>query len=205
MKTLITASDVREYAKTGEKTMPVEAGAIITPAAWDEAKEMAIAILPGASEKTEGNINANSRTAEVDPGFLARVVGEVIACLQKAKLVPAADKDPCGLKLIRGEQVTYSGAVTGGLQDKVQTAELIGSQDSKQLAVRSVKLHDAVFPYETLADTTVHIITGTLECTVHGRQYRGSAGDSFFIPARQTVTLSTTGQATCSIVAPAAG
>ena len=203
MKTLITASEVRAFAKTGEKIMPVEEGAIITPAAWDEAKELAISIVTGASAKTT---SADSATGVVDPGFLAKVVGEVIACLQGTKLVqPAADTDPCGLKLIRQEQVTYSGAVTGGPEDKVQTAELVGSRDSRQIGVRSVKLDDAVFPYETLFDTTIHIVEGSLECTVHGRQYRGGAGDSFFVPARQKVTLSTTGRATCSIVAPVAG
>ena len=205
MKTLITAVEVRNFAKTGEKTLYVEAGSIITPAAWDEAKELAVSILTAQEKTAECYTERESKGNEVNPDFLARVVGEVIACLQQSKqaMPLQAETDPCGLKLIRGERLVFSGSVTGSPRDNIQVAEIVGSKESKQLSARIMKMEDTSFSRETVLDETVYIAEGILECTVNGKQYRGKAGDSFYIPAQQQVTISTPGKTICFVVTSA--
>ena len=205
MKTLITAVEVRNFAKTGEKTLYVEAGSIITPAAWDEAKELAVSILTAQEKTAECYTERESKGNEVNPDFLARVVGEVIACLQQSKqaMPLQAETDPCGLKLIRGEHLVYCGSVTGSPRDNIQVAEIVGSRDSKQLAARLMKMEDTSFLRETAFDEALYIVEGKMECTVNGKRYRGSAGDSFYIPAHQQITLSTQEKAVCFAVTSA--
>lgn len=202
MKTLITAADVRLYSKSGAGTMTVEAGAIITPAAWDEARELSIAIVTGAADKPAGGAPPERGGTHVDPAFLARVVEEVVTCLQGRQLAGmVADADPSGLRLIRQDRLAYAGMATGSRRDNVRYAEVTGPRHSSQLSVRSVKVADAAFAHEETTDAFVQILAGNLECTINGRKYQGGAGDSFFIPARQKVCLATQGQATCLIVA----
>ena len=194
MKALVTAAEVRTFAKTGSLVMTVNPGDIVTPAAWDEAKEIGVTIEYGA-EKTVAPVKPQEQQ-NVDAAFLAKVVNEVIACLQQSQgqLTLAVESDPCGLRLYRGDRLNYAG-------EQVKTAELVGNKESRSLSARLMKLQDTVFPYEAQTDQTLHIVEGKLECTVGGVVYRGVAGDSFFLPARHKVNLGTTSQAVCFVAA----
>ncbi len=194
MKALVTAAEVRTFAKTGSLVMTVNPGDIVTPAAWDEAKEIGVTIEYGA-EKTVAPVKPQEQQ-NVDAAFLAKVVNEVIACLQQSQgqLTLAVESDPCGLRLYRGDRLNYAG-------EQVKTAELVGNKESRSLSARLMKLQDTVFPYEAQTDQTLHIVEGKLECTVGGVVYRGVAGDSFFLPARSKVNLGTTSQAVCFVAA----
>lgn len=194
MKALVTAAEVRTFAKTGSLVMTVNPGDIVTPAAWDEAKEIGVAIEYGA-EKTATPVKPQEQQ-NVDAAFLAKVVNEVIACLQQSQgqLTLAVESDPCGLRLYRGDRLNYAG-------EQVKTAELVGNKESRSLSARLLKLQDTVLPYEAQTDQALHIVEGKLECTVGGVVYRGVAGDSFFLPARSKVNLGTTSQAVCFVAA----
>ena len=194
MKALVTAAEVRTFAKTGSLVMTVNPGDIVTPAAWDEAKEIGVTIEYGA-EKTVAPVKPQEQQ-NVDAAFLAKVVNEVIACLQQSQgqLTLAVESDPCGLRLYRGDRLNYAG-------EQVKTVELVGNKESRSLSARLMKLQDTVFPYEAQTDQTLHIVEGKLECTVGGVVYRGVAGDSFFLPARSKVNLGTTSQAVCFVAA----
>ena len=194
MKALVTAAEVRTFAKTGSLVMTVNPGDIVTPAAWDEAKEIGVTIEYGA-EKTVAPVKPQEQQ-NVDAAFLAKVVNEVIACLQQSQgqLKLAVESDPCGLRLYRGDRLNYAG-------EQVKTVELVGNKESRSLSARLMKLQDTVFPYEAQTDQTLHIVEGKLECTVGGVVYRGVAGDSFFLPARSKVNLGTTSQAVCFVAA----
>lgn len=194
MKALVTAAEVRTFAKTGSRVMTVNPGDIVTPAAWDEAKEIGIAIECGAI-KTAEPAKAQEQQ-NVDAAFLAKVVNEVIACLQQSqgRLTQAVENDPCGLRLYRGDCLSYAG-------EQVKTAELVGNKESRSLSARLMKLQDTVFPYEAQTDQTIHVVEGKLECTVGGVVYGGVAGDSFFLPARRKVNLGTKSQAVCFVAA----
>lgn len=194
MKALVTAAEVRTFAKTGSLVMTVNPGDIVTPAAWDEAKEIGVTIEYG-EEKTATPVKPQEQQ-NVDAAFLAKVVNEVIACLQQSQgqLTLAVESDPCGLRLYRGDRLNYAG-------EQVKTAELVGNKESRSLSARLLKLQDTVLPYEAQTDQALHIVEGKLECTVGGVVYRGVAGDSFFLPARSKVNLGTTSQAVCFVAA----
>lgn len=194
MKALITAAEVRTLCKAGNKVLTVKPGDIVTPAAWDEAKEMGVSIEFGVQPAAAPAKQQENQS--VDSVFLAKVVSEVIACLQQSQgnLAQAVECDPCGLRLYRGDRLNYEG-------EQVKTAELVGSKESRSLSARLIKLQDPVFPYEAQTDQTLHIVEGKLECTVGGVVYRGVAGDTFFLPARRKVNLGTTSQATCFVAA----
>ncbi len=192
MKALITAAEVRNLCKAGNKILTVKPGDIVTPAAWDEAKELGINIEFDAQPTAA--LAKPQENQSVDSVFLAKVVSEVIACLQQSQGNPvqAVESDPCGLKLIRGDRVEFVG-------EQVKLAELVGHKDSRSLNARLMKLQDGVFPYEAQTDQTIYIIDGKIECTLGGATYRGAAGDSFFIPARRKISLGATTQATCFV------
>ena len=123
MKALVTAAEVRTFAKTGSRMMTVNPGDIVTPAAWDEAKEIGVTIEYGAERPA-----APAKPQEpqnVDAAFLAKVVNEVIACLQQSQgqLTQAVETDPCGLRLYRGDRLSYAG-------DQVKTAKALGVSQS---------------------------------------------------------------------------
>ena len=166
---------------------------------------MSISIQSGGDKSCSNPEKLKIADGTVNPDFLARVVGEVIASLQQTKQVTPlqTEADPSGMKLIRRDRLSFSGAATGSPRDKLQVAEQVGERESKQLSVRYMKLEDTSVPHDTVSDEMVHIVEGRLDCTVNGKNYRGTAGDSFFIPAKQQTVLSTTGTATCLVVASA--
>lgn len=194
MKALVTASEVRNFHKTGSRTMMVKTGDIITPSAWDEARDLGVNIEFGTtvsapSMQVQGENN-------LDSDFLAKVVTAVIASLQQSKgaVATLAEIDPSGLRLIHGERAGFVG-------EKVKIAELLEAKDGKKLNARLLKLSDTSFPYEAETDQTIYIIEGKLECTVGGITYQGAAGDSFYIPGRQKLNLGTKSQAFCFVAA----
>ena len=193
MKTLITATEVRAFAKTNEKRMSVVTGTIITPAAWDEARECGITIEINSATPTMKTDKAVMESGSVNPDFLARVVGEVIACLQKtnAKITEPLDTDPSGLKRIRSDRMVFTGTNTGGSDDNVKACELFGTKEDAKFSTRILTMSDTSFSREMKFDETLYILEGTLECTVNGTKFAGAAGDSFFLPAHRMITLST--------------
>lgn len=196
MKTLITASDIRTFAKTGQKTLCIKQDTIVTPAAWDEARELSVSVEVNAEKQMATNTDCDS--GGVNPDFLAKVVGQVIACLQKGQVGRpyAPETDPCGLKLMRGDRLEFIGATTGRPNDKKMTARIVGREDSRKLSAQLIKLNDTSFSHEPSTEETLFIVDGKLDCTVGVNRYRGGEGDSFYLPARCQVTISTPGKAT---------
>ena len=193
MKMLITATEVRAFAKTSEKKMSLEPDTIITPAAWDEARECGITIEKNAEPKATKTDKATMKSGCVNPEFLARVVGEVIACLQQTKknTTEPLDIDPSGLKRIRSDRMVFAGPDTGDSDENVKACELFGPKDGAGFSTRILSLAKTLFSRKIPFDETWHILEGVLECTVNGNRFAGSAGDTFFLPAHQTITLST--------------
>lgn len=190
MKTLITAIEVRAFAKTNQTRMPVETGAIITPAAWDEAKEFGITIELGATLSAKDELSVAMETGAVNPDFLARVVGEVIACLQKTNgtSTELVEIDPSGLKKIRGDRIVLSG-------DKMKTCELFGAKDGARYSTRMLTLENTSFSRDMECDETWHVLEGNVEIRLNGSKVSGAAGDTLLIPGGRAVTISTASKA----------
>ncbi|MBC2722547.1 cupin domain-containing protein [Desulfosporosinus sp.] len=199
MKTLITATDVKKVAENHETTFYIQADSIITPSATDTAQDLGIQIIVGsAPEPVQDEINTPCNpialpSSGLDPNLVAKIVGEVMACLNLSKQPSQLIKevDPCGLRLAKGDSVVLENYDTGNPQDKVKIKELFNSRESSNFSAGFISLEATSYSTLIKHDELNYIIDGTLKCNVNGKTYIGKPGDTFFIPANTKVTFST--------------
>lgn len=186
MKALITAADVKKVTENHETTFYVQADSIITPSAKDTAKDLGIQIIVGSAPSLVPS-------SPLDPAIVAKIVGEVMACLNLSKQPPQLVKevDPCGLRLARGDSVVLEKHDTGNPQDKVKIKELFNSRESSNVSAGFMTLEATSYSTHIKHDELHYIIDGTLECSVNGKTYSCEPGDTLFIPADTKVTFST--------------
>lgn len=207
MKTLITVSEVKEFAATGKKTMYIDTNTIVTPAARDAASERGIKIIIGVprekiTEKHQNNEAgvprnkleaANQEASEaVDPALIAKIVGEVIKSLNQSSKPPQLVKeaDSSGLRLVKGNSVVLEKFNTGDPSHNVKIKEILNIKESPNMATGFMTMENTAFDWHLTYDEIDYIIEGTLEFIVNGKKYTGTAGDVFFIPADTKVTFS---------------
>ena len=193
LKTLITVSEIKQFIDGGKKTIYVDANTIITPAAMDVANESGIKIVAGASPEKifENHPMKQGSGATVDPALIAEIIGEVMKSLgqssKSSQLVKEAD--PSGMKLVKGNSVVLENFDTGDPSHNVKFKEIL---NSKELSISFMSMEDkTTFDWVPTANEIKYIIEGTLECTINGKKYTGTAGDVLFIPVGAKGTFST--------------
>jgi ethanolamine utilization protein EutQ len=197
LKTLITAAEVKDMMQQQEKTLYVGLHSIITPAAYDAAKQYGITIVEGSDSPAIGQEKKAGRQSEmtIDAALIAHIVSQVQDCLimnkQYSKL--SKESDPCGLRLVRGGSVALEDFYIGGQPGTVKMKEILCIKESSQMVSGFMTMEDTVFTSELKNDEINYIISGALTCTINGKKYTGEAGDTFFIPAGTKVTYSTFG------------
>ncbi|MBS3969209.1 MAG: cupin domain-containing protein [Clostridia bacterium] len=207
MKTLITVSEIKQFAGSSKKTMYIDANTIVTPAARDAAGERGIKIVVGAppekiSEKHQRNeAGVSTKITEtvkqnvsgsVDPALIAKIVGEVIKSLNQSPKPPQLVKeaDPSGLRLVKGNSVVLENFNTGDPSHNVKIKEILSIKESPNMATGFMSMENTTFDWHLTYDEIDYIVEGTLEFIVNGKKYTGTAGDVFFIPADTKVTFS---------------
>jgi len=198
LKTLITAADVQKAAENHETIFYVQAESIITPSAKDIAKDQGIQIILGSSPSSVPSSSlplssSSAPSSPLDPAIVAKIVGEVMACLNLTKQPSQLIKnvDPSGLRLVKGDSVVLEKYDTGNLQDNVMIKELFNSRESSNISAGFMTLEKTSYSTHIKQDEFQYILDGTLECSVNGNRYIGKAGDAIFIPADTKVTFST--------------
>jgi len=199
LKKLITAADVKKVAENHETTFHIQTGSIITPSATDTAQDLGIRIIVGSTPalvQDEIKLRSNSGSipsASLDPALVAKIVEEVMACLNLSKQPSQLIKevDPSGLRLAKGDSVVLESYDTGNPHDKVKIKELFNSRESSNVQAGFMTLEETCYSTLIKHDELNYIIDGTLECSVNENTYIGKAGDTFFIPADSKVTFST--------------
>lgn len=199
MKALITAADVKKVTENHETTFYVQADSIITPSAKDTAKDLGIQIIVGSAPSlVQDEIKSSCNpvaipSSPLEPAIVAKIVGEVMACLNLSKLPPQLVKevDPCGLRLARGNSVVLEKHDTGNPQDKVKIKELFNSRESSNVSAGFMTLEATSYSTHIKHDELHYIIDGSLECSVNDKTYSCEPGDTLFIPADTKVTFST--------------
>ncbi|EHQ91488.1 cupin domain-containing protein [Desulfosporosinus youngiae] len=185
MKTLITATDVKKAAENHETTLYIQKDSIITPSATDTAQDLGIRVIVGSAP-------AALPSSPLDPTLVAKIVGEVMACLNLSKSAQLIKEvDPCGLRLVKGNSVVLENYDTGNPQNKVKLKELFNSRESSDFSAGFMSLEGTTYSTLIKHDELNYIIEGSLECSVNGKTYIGEPGDTFFIPANTKVTFST--------------
>lgn len=211
MKTLITVNEIKDLANTGKNVLYVEPNTIITPAAKDAANEWGISIKIGSAlevveekyckpvpeitpvgENTATTFNS-SVGSSVNADMITKIVMEVIASLSPFNNLRdmAKEVDPSGIALVRGETVECETLDTGNPRDKVGIKEVLTRKESPNLATGFMTLEDSSFDWHLGYEEIDYIIEGTLDITVNGKNYRGRAGDVFYIPRDTKITFST--------------
>lgn len=185
MRNLVTAADVRKWLDNKEKTVCLEAGTIITPAARDAARDYGIEIVEGTAVRqgAAADRSAGPEPKAVDQAMIAKVVEEVIAAMGLAK--PAAyEADPCGFKLARGDRLNIG---DGSGKDAVR--QIFGAPDSPRLSAGLIMAAEAAHTREVKGSEIHYVLAGTVKYLVNGREYTSRAGDAAFLPAGAKVSL----------------
>lgn len=84
IRKLVTAADVKAWSDAGRRTVTVSENTIITPAAWDEAKDYGLSIVFGSEPPA-----AKSSEVETNQQVISQIVEQVIAALTSS---PARDQ-----------------------------------------------------------------------------------------------------------------
>lgn len=192
MKVLVTVENVKDFAKSGQKTMDIPKDAIITPAARDVAGELGISF-----SAQQAGVDAPVPKPVVpgkafDEGLVQQIVQAVLA-----ELTPNVSRDftkeadPGGLRLVRGSTVKLEAFDTGNPRDRVGIRDLLTNSESPHMATGFMTLEQCSFPWTLNYEEIDYIIEGTLEIIVNGVTYRGGPGDVFYIPVNSHITFKT--------------
>ncbi len=182
MRKLVTADDVRTWRDNKEKTVCLEAGTIITPAARDAARDYGIEIVEGTAACSPAVAQPPRPDGkDFDQALIARVVEEVIAAMGLAK--PSAyETDPSGFKLALGDRFD-----SGGGKDAVRS--VFDAADSPRLSAGLLLAAAAPQTREVTGGEIHYVLSGTVKYSVKGREYTSRAGDAAFLPAGARVSL----------------
>ncbi|AFL98825.1 ethanolamine utilization protein [Desulfitobacterium dehalogenans ATCC 51507] len=188
MKALITAADVKTTAENHQTILYVSEESIITPAANDAAKELGVEI----TVRSLSSPNQPSASS-LDPALLAKIVEEVMVFLKQPQcpLPPHKEADPCGLRIVKGSHLILEDFNTGNPKDCIKIKELFNKKECSNYSVGIMTLEKTDYTSTTTKDEIDYIVEGTLECCVDNRCYTAQAGDTLYIPAHATITLST--------------
>lgn len=202
MKKLVTVADIKNFGQN--KTMYVEPGTIITPAAKDYAAEIGVAIKMASPEecvsqasepslKAAEECEAAGKIDGISPDLIAKIVREVLSSIPGLPKAPGMVKegDPSGVRLVRGNTVHCEPFNTGNPRDRVGLTEILNIKESPNMATGFMTMEDSAFSWHLMYDEIDYVVEGTLEIIVDGKTFSGQAGDVIFIPRDTTVTFST--------------
>jgi ethanolamine utilization protein EutQ len=194
MAKLISVRDVEELAKKGEKTIYLDGSTLITPAAKDAAAAEGIAIVcGGGSDVVDSNLIYNALTALVDKGVLKGVIDDAGA--PAAGEPYTAERDPAGLKIVRGGSVKLEYLDTGNPANQVHYREVICSKESSVMNTGFLEIDSCRFDWNVGCDEMYYIIQGPLSITVNGKTYTAYTGDVVNLPLGSKIVLEAKGKA----------
>jgi len=190
MKKLVCAKEVEALQKQGKTVFYIDCDTIITPSAKDAAKAAGIEF----SDKPQGCCESSSELAKACEGEIDRdMIYNVLKTMMEKGLLQgvfdtatdlpyAAEKDPCGLKVVRGNSVKYEALDTGNPTDKVFYQEIINADDGCSMNAGFITIEGCNFDWECACQELYHIVEGTLTVGVNGKVYTARPGDSVFFP-----------------------
>ena len=190
MKKLICAKEVEAVQKQGKKVLYIDCDTIITPSAKDAAKAAGIEF----STESPACCEAPAEIAKTcEGGIDSDMIYNVLKTMMEKGLLTGmfdsasdqpyiAERDNCGLKVVRGSSVKYEALDTGNPSDKVFYQEVINADDGCSMNAGFITIEDCKFDWECACQELYHIVEGTLTVTVDGKVYTARPGDSVFFP-----------------------
>lgn len=195
-KTVITAAEVQQVAPGG--TLPVPAGAIVTPLARDTAVELGVKLADAGQPTpvTAGGATALASQSAARPDELADRVRSIVTSLLGATggaaPQPAAAPRPAVTHAsIRDAQLQpfpYPGPPPGM---QVETVDVVTAADGSPVAAGYMSITKGSFPWTLSYDEVQIVLEGELHLGGEAGGKIGRPGDVLFVPKGSAITFGT--------------
>jgi ethanolamine utilization protein EutQ len=188
VKKLICAADVEEWVASGQKRCCIDRNTIVTPAAYDKARELGLEF----TDEPCGSLSSESAGCATQDDLDMNAIFKFFKMLSEKGLVEKllgtaleppyqAETDPTGLKLVRGRTVKMEAYDTGTNGAKVYRQEVIGKPDCT-MSAGFMTVDHGCFEQETAQEETYIVMEGALDVTLNERTFTAHEGDVLFIP-----------------------
>jgi ethanolamine utilization protein EutQ len=162
MTRLITAADVRDAADAGRRSLPLDADAIVTPLARDEARERGVTLVPADTADT----SSPPAVGAAAPRGVLRVETRGLVLDPFPFPVPPASMD-------------------------VRLRDVVTAADGAPVAVGVMSLREGSFPWELTYDEVQLVLEGELHLGTDQGTVVGLPGDVLFVPKGTRLTFGT--------------
>ncbi|MBN7774449.1 cupin domain-containing protein [Clostridium aminobutyricum] len=197
MKKLICAKEIEEFAKQGKKVFYMDSDTIITPAAQDAAQASGVEFSTQTDCcKVKSSEPMKTGDGEISSEMIYSVLkaladqGQLSGVLENISCGPyIAEKDKCGLKIVRGNSVKYEVLDTGNPKDKVFYQEIINADDGCSMNAGFITIETCNFDWECACQELYYVVEGTLTVAAEDKTYTAYAGDAVFFPKGAKVTF----------------
>lgn len=206
MKRLICAKDIEKVILNSEKVFYLEGSEIITPAAEDLAKNNGVIFTTEAPKTNVDSLesketpsissmpnmpNIENMDVEMMLKFFRTmmekgILQQMLDCLKSSNSLFTAEKDPSGLKVVRGNTVKMDVFDTGNPDAKVYFQELVNKEESK-MSSGFLIIDNSKFEWELTYEEVDFVIEGTLTVEINGKTYTAYPGDVLFVPSGSKV------------------
>jgi len=186
MAKLISAAELRELAGDS-KQVAVPAGAILTPSAYDLAKEMNLAII---RQSTESAQPAGRQEAKPDP--CASEVQEIVRRVLDKMTKPACANPR--LTHVRAAGIVLDPFDQAPPGQKIKLKDVITSREAN-LGAGFMEFDRSEFPWHLTYDEVDYVVAGTFTLQSGGTTYTCQAGDVLYIPKDTKVVFGSPEQA----------
>jgi ethanolamine utilization protein EutQ len=186
MAKLISAAELRELAGDS-KQVAVPAGAILTPSAYDLAKEMNLAIIrqPAGTEQLADR-------QEAKPAACAGEVQEIVQRVLDKMSKPACAKPR--LTHVRAAGIVLEPFDQAPPGQKIKLKDVITSREAN-LGAGFMEFDHSEFPWHLTYDEVDYVVSGTFTLQSAGTTYTCQAGDVLYIPKDTKVVFGSPEQA----------
>lgn len=195
MKKLICAKDIENLKKEGKTVFYIDCDTIITPSAKDAAKANGIEFstaAPTCCEQPTGTFKG------AEGGIDSELIYGVLKTMMEKGLLKdmfetapvaqpyVAEKNPNGLKVVRGNTVQMDVFDTGDPNVKAHYQELV-SKDESKMSAGFLTIEKSRFEWNLTYEEIDYVIEGTLTVTIDGRTFTAYPGDVLFVPSGSNV------------------
>ena len=205
MKTLVSASTIRELKDQGEARIAAPpAATIVTPEARDLAARLGVVIdeeaaapvvsaaaAPCPADKIKQAVSAQV-PAGADPQMIEQLVRRIIGEMDASPAAGSCQRQVAdnGVVLVRGNSVRM-GRFDGAPGENIGLTDVITGADQSNISAGYMSWEDAFFPWKLNYDEIDVVLEGELHIRSGGTTYIGKPGDVFFIPNGASIEFGT--------------
>ncbi len=218
-KEVISVADIEEAARRGSRTLSFRpAQSIVTPGAWDRARELGVdlleegsavaapaaplphpASLPAEAEELVGEVCRKLRErlpGELDPTALEALVRNTVAARLGTEGAPAAPPVPAarGIFFIRGSRLLTEAAGPVPIAEKAIVAEALCGGEGVKLAGGFMEWENASFRRRVETAEIEVVLEGQLRLFVENERIEARAGDMLYLAPGTELTYEAAGR-----------